>query len=310
MENTTDGSSCIIGKNNGKTHTLGSSYVFGENNNSYDDNGRYRAGGVMIGYDNSISGNYQTMIFGHGCKSGGMTPSGPQVIVGNYLIPKASTSDGSVLLGRYNKTTFALRTPLVIIAAGTGSSSALRKNAIEIDSSQCKILHDLQLASDTTAVNAIDAPADPSNPTTEEKTLATLGSLQALKDVINNAHLQRREVLLTGQTTLLTTGTAYDLESTFSITIPSWASRLRLGYQIAGFGTTQNYVEFSTVGGTFSAFSIRQEPGTLFGVNLTYADKTLTINKVMSIDPTDNNWKESSYRVSLISINAFGNFSI
>lgn len=152
---------------------------------------------------------------------------------------------------------------------------------------------------------AITAPvSDPASD--DDKTLVSLGYL---KDLINNAHLQRRQLILTGQLTQLDTGTGYDIESTFNITIPSWANRLRIGYQIATFGTTQNFIEFGTPGGTFSTFSINNGTGTLFGVNLTYANKTLTINRVMSLTPGDDDWTTNTNKFGLISITAYGSFS-
>lgn len=116
-------------------------------------------------------------------------------------------------------------------------------------------------------------------------------------------------MLLTGQLTQLTTGTAYNIESTFNITIPSWANRLRIGYQIYTDGSTQNFIEFGTPGGTFSTFSITNGNGTLYGVNLTYTDKTLTINRVMSMAASDNDWSTDRNTFGLISITVYGTFS-
>ena len=175
-ENSSYGGGYIIGSSNGKTHVVANCYIFGESNNSYSNDGTRRADGVMIGYNNAISGYYKTMIFGHNNKATSDNASGPEVIVGNYLTPLSGHLKETVLLGQYNNTTSVLSTPVVIIAAGA-SGAGNRKNAIEIDTSQCKILHDLQLATDTTAVNAIDTPKNTPASTTD-KTLATLGSFQ------------------------------------------------------------------------------------------------------------------------------------
>lgn len=156
-------------------------------------------------------------------------------------------------------------------------------------------------------VSATDITAPLSDPpSADDQTLITVSYL---KNLLNSMHLQRREVLLTGQLTQLTTGTAYPLESTFSISIPSWTRKIRIGYQIATFGSTQNYIEFGTVSGTFSVFSLNKETGTLFGVNLSYDDitKAITVNKVMSLTSSDDDWGTNTNTFGLISITAYGN---
>lgn len=307
-ENSSYGGGYIIGNNNGKTHVLGNGFVFGNSNNSYSNDGTRRASGVMIGYDNALSGYYNTMIFGHNNKATSDNASGPEVIVGNYLTPLTGYLKETVLLGQYNNTTSVLTTPVVIIAAGA-SGSGNRKNAIEIDTSQCKILHDLQLATDNTAVNAIDPPQDPSSPTTNEQTLATLGSIQALKDAINSAHLQRRQVLLTGQITYLDTGTAYNLENTFNITIPSWANRLRLGCQFGSYGETQGYAEFGLIAGKYTYTALNGGSNSFFAANFSFSNKVLTVDKCMRLQDSDDTWDPTTTKFAIISITAYGNFS-
>lgn len=247
----------------------------------------------------------------------------------NNVIPNTNARSGTYLFGQNLHISKSQSGPQHLVVVGKGSNTTINvpnsKSSlgaaitggsatnfnIECYPTYTKLDLPLRLPTDETQVNAIDPPQDPSNPTTNEQTLATLGSIQALKDAINAAHLQRRELLLTGQLTQLTTGTAYNLESTFNITIPSWTRRIRIGYQIATFGTTQNFIEFGTVSGTFSTFSINDGTGTLFGVNLSYnsTNKSLTVNRVMSLTPSDDDWTTNTNTFGLISITAYGNFS-
>lgn len=293
----------IAGYNNNVHVIEGANICLGGNNVVYGSNQ------IFIGYDNYAQGSY----------------SPKSICVGRGLIVDFSDLKQKVVLGTYNAGTAKLTSEKnklqTLIGGGDDSYTGHRHNAMEVyyglNGSKCCVLFPEQIAlsnyttSNKAYVNAIDPPQDPSNPTTNEQTLATLGSIQALKDAINAAHLQRRELLLTGQLTQLTTGTAYNLESTFNITIPSWTRRIRIGYQIATFGSTQNFIEFGTVSGTFSTFSINDQTGTLFGVNLSYnsTNKSITVNKVMSLTSSDDDWTTNTNTFGLISITAYGNFS-
>ena len=293
----------IAGYNNNVRVIEGANICLGGNNVVYGSNQ------IFIGYDNYAQGSY----------------SPKSICVGRGLIVDFSDLKQKVVLGTYNAGTAKLTSEKnklqTLIGGGDDSYTGHRHNAMEVyyglNGSKCCVLFPEQIAlsnyttSNKAYVNAIDPPQDPSNPTTNEQTLATLGSIQALKDAINAAHLQRRELLLTGQLTQLTTGTAYNLESTFNITIPSWTRRIRIGYQIATFGSTQNFIEFGTVSGTFSTFSINDQTGTLFGVNLSYnsTNKSITVNKVMSLTSSDDDWTTNTNTFGLISITAYGNFS-
>ena len=293
----------IAGYNNNVHVIEGANICLGGNNVVYGSNQ------IFIGYDNYAQGSY----------------SPKSICVGRGLIVDFSDLKQKVVLGTYNAGTAKLTSEKnklqTLIGGGDDSYTGHRHNAMEVyyglNGSKCCVLFPEQIAlsnyttSNKAYVNAIDPPQDPSNPTTNEQTLATLGSIQALKDAINAAHLQRRELLLTGQLTQLTTGTAYNLESTFNITIPSGTRRIRIGYQIATFGSTQNFIEFGTVSGTFSTFSINDQTGTLFGVNLSYnsTNKSITVNKVMSLTSSDDDWTTNTNTFGLISITAYGNFS-
>lgn len=152
-------------------------------------------------------------------------------LLGSYLSVTNTKTSNVTIVGTYNNETTALTKPSVIIASGNDSDG--RKNVIECTRNDCKILTNLQLASDTTAVNAIDAPADPANPTTNEQTLATLGSL-------HNLGMPRQ--LNVNPATPITydfaNNTPIAIETDFSITIPTWAQYMRVFYISgpSGFG--------------------------------------------------------------------------
>lgn len=302
----------IANKNDGKYTFVGGStndvWNSSSSNFCFGGNNILKYGGKTLGNSNQASG----IVVGNN-NTNGYTANVDGYMFGLGLKYKNkegvnTTPYGQIVIGRYNTST-KIDDPKLIIGCGASSSSNDLANAIEMNTTTCKIRHNLQLNTDTTEVNAIDPPTDPNSPTTNEQTLATLGSLDDFKALLNSMHLQRRELLLTGQLTQLTTGTAYPLESTFNISIPSWARRIRIGYQIATFGSTQNFIEFGTVSGTFSAFSLNKETGTLFGVNLSYDDttKAITVNKVMSLTSSDDDWTVNTNTFGLISITAYGN---
>lgn len=162
-------------------------------------------------------------------------------------------------------------------------------------------------------VNVTDITAPETDPpSSSDKTLVSKSyvdaSLDALKAAINDAHLQRRTLLLTGQMTTLTTGTTYNLPSTFNITIPSWTRTVKIGFQIGTIGTTQGYLEFGSSGGTFSDLVVRASNGDLYGFNYTYDSGNFTINKMMKME-ANGAWTTSTASFSLISITVYGNFS-
>lgn len=178
----------------------------------------------MIGYSNAISGYYGTMVFGHNNKAKSDNASGPEVIVGNYLTPITGYLKDTVILGQYNNTTSVLSTPVVIIAAGA-SGSGNSKNAIEIDTSQCKILHDLQLATDATAVNAITPPQDPNNVTQDDKTLVTVSHLTS------SGIMKQEQHRFTTQPDLRY-GTGQNITTDLGLTVPDWATEVILRIRI------------------------------------------------------------------------------
>ena len=157
-------------------------------------------------------------------------------------------------------------------------------------------------------VTDITAPTeDPAS--SDDQTLVSLGYL---KDLINSAHLQRRQVLVTGQTTALTTGTTYNLESTFSITFPSWTNKIRIGFSF-GSSSSQNYVEFGTAGQSGMAYSVfSAESGSVFyAANFSYIHSTrsFTINSIGKGNSSGYSTYTGDRKFNIISITAYGNFS-
>lgn len=174
-------------------------------------------------------------LFGFENKLKNTADAGFVYMIGQQL---ETTSKGPMfVVGQFNNDTLSLSNAKLILACGATTSS--RKNAIEINTSDCKILHKLQLASDSTAVNAIVAPSDPSNPTTDEQTLATKAYVDSHSLSIT---VPRAEVLLTGQSTTVANGASISLETDLSLTLPSWTKQIRLGIHNSG-----GYVEYLLV---------------------------------------------------------------
>lgn len=81
----------------------------------------------------------------------------------------SDNSPETLVIGNWNTKT-TLISPSVVLACG---SMGNRFNGLELSRTDCKILTDLQLSTDTTAVNAITAAQDPLNVTADDKTLVT-----------------------------------------------------------------------------------------------------------------------------------------
>ena len=308
--------STTIGKKNSSTGIY--DFTGGQNNNNNSENSfvfgqcnytrrvNVNQYSMVVGANNSLEDTLAREVIVLG-QNNYVTRSRQIRIIGDYNNATSDHYAYGVLVGKYNKSTPTLSYPVFTVASGT---SNVRKNAMEINSTECKILNNLQLNTDSTAVNAIDPPQDPTNPTTNEQTLATLGSIQALKDAINNAHLQRRQVLVTGQITYLSRNVAYNLESQFSITIPSWANKLRMGIQIGSNGSTQGYTEFGLVSGKYTYTALSTTSENFYIVHYLYdsSNKSITIDKMMWV--TSNGYSEvTTETLGLISITAYGNFS-
>ena len=185
--------------------------------------------GVALGYnnENGFTNSYVDRIF-IGDHLGGVRKHGTYEEASSLLI-----------LGKYNERELHLEGNDVVVVVGCGKNTNNKKTALEINNTECKILNNLQLATDSTAVNAITPPQDPDNVTEDEQTLAT-------KAYVNSHTLgitvPRADVLLTGQSTSLVVGQDINLTTDLSLTIPSWTKQIRLGIHNSG-----GYVEYLLV---------------------------------------------------------------
>ena len=183
--------------------------------------------------------------------------------------------------------------PLDISGGGGGGGDAISTYSLTINN---------------TNVTDITAPVD-DPASSDDKTLVSLGYL---KDLINSANLQRRQLLVTGQTTALITGTTYDLESKFGITIPSWTNKIRIGFSF-GSSTSQNYVEVGTGGLSGMAYSVfsAESGGTFYTANFSYIHNThsFTVNSLGKGDSSGYSTYTGDRKFNIVSITAFGNFS-
>lgn len=240
----TDG--CIVlGKNNElKTQQANHVTIVGNSNKAY-------TGMTIVGHDNS-GGNTDNSGF----------------LFGQHLYHVGNIYSSNMVIGQMNNQTVALNKPTFILGCGTNTTTK-RKNALEVNYTDCKILNNLQLATDSTAVNAITPPSDPSNPTADEQTLATkayvasqVPSLAALEGIT----FKRSYTAVTGQITTLTPNTDHDLETLFSITIPSWATHMIIGYDI---GQVQGYVRLAlNVSGAYTVLMPDQDISKMYSYNL------------------------------------------
>ena len=145
------------------------SFVFGQNNKTIKVNtNRYCA---VIGDRNTFSNSSarENIVFGEGNT---LVNSRQMKIIGDYNYTPNERYSYGVLVGNGNATTPTLVAPVFTVACGS-SYGSIRKNGMEINSTECKILNNLQLASDSTAVNAITPPQDPQNVTADDQTLVT-----------------------------------------------------------------------------------------------------------------------------------------
>lgn len=229
LANTAEGSYCTtIGKNN-KNHGeqcfvggYGNTLAFTGTSGHCDNNLIFGNSNKMNCVDSTKTVR-SSVILGYNNEFQNAAAASCTYMVGENL--KHSKSN-TVLLGRYNNSSTSLSSPNIILAAG--SSNSVRKNAIEIDSSNCKILNKLQLATDSTTVNAITSPQDPNNVTTDDQTLATksyvLSQIPSLNDYNKSSVLYSVD---------WATATALPLDNTtVSLTsygtIPAWANRVSL----------------------------------------------------------------------------------
>lgn len=169
----------IIGYNN-EQRDSGPSYIFGSNNKKIQN-------AIVIGYDNGtnaylgIGNSYNNMVIGYNARSA----CREGIVLGNNLAGNGYRI-GTTILGTCNKKDnqdyglterITANDSTVIVGAGTSSN---RLNAIEIDNTGLVAFpHSICLDSTTTSVNAITAPQDSSNVTTDDQTLATKSYVDA-----------------------------------------------------------------------------------------------------------------------------------
>lgn len=158
----------------------------------------YGANNFIFGRSNTGSSN--TVMTGFGLKK----------------ITSGGSNNNSCLYGTYNSTTSGLNG--TVVAIGVGVSNIDRKNAMVMSKDVVKITNNLELNSDHTQVNAIDAPADPANPTSDEQTLATLGSLHNLGIMRQEQHYFTTLPNLAGGTQNIT--------NDLGLTVPAWATEI------------------------------------------------------------------------------------
>lgn len=218
----------VFGNNNGSSQYRYTDCCVLGNNNVPSINGHAL---ITIGNGNRDRG-YGGATFGDGCKNNGA------YLYGDHLNVNASGNHPKCIVGSYNKDTYSLSAPRFVIGVGsTDYGAGDRKNAIEIDATNCKIINDLQLNTDTTAVNAITPPQDPNNVTQSDKTLATQSYLGAALTAFTLRSEKLLEYTDTAQApTVPTDGTSLD----FSPIIPAWAKHIWVYFKWEGESYTED----------------------------------------------------------------------
>ena len=219
-----------LDKNNGETTLMGG---FG---NGISGSFASNYGNIVFGGSNSVQSNYNTNsfvtsgLFGYGNKillDRSSTSFTSSFLIGNNLLFDTSANydslTGCVILGKFNKTPTSLLNPCLSVGSGTNGN---RKNALEINNTSIKINNNLQLATDTTEVNAITPPQDPNNVTADDKTLATVGYIQGIYQKSQVAYFSEYDTAIS----VPVDGTGIDIETSLGA-IPSWANRLILTFR-------------------------------------------------------------------------------
>jgi hypothetical protein len=199
-------------------------------------------------------------------------------MIGQQL--ETASSGPLMVLGHFNNETLALSDAKVILACG--SSVGTRKNAIEINTSNCKILHNLQLANDTTAVNAI-TPALSNPASIDDMTLVTKSHLGA---TLPMNHLAGA---ITG---LDETSFPLDFTSYWAATRATDAN-MRISLRINGSCYTKSLYNCLAVDGSFECYRSSYDSGTQittfsrYRFGWDYANKALNLTGSMSWEMSD-----------------------
>ena len=179
-----------------------------------------------------------------------------------------------------NNQTPVLSNAHLILASGTQSSS---KTAIEASNSQCKIRLPLQLATDTTEVNAI-TPALSSPASIDDKTLVTKSHLGA---TLPMAHLAGA---ITG---LDETSFPLDFTSYWAAARATDAN-MRISLRISGSCYTKSLYNCLAVDGSFECYRSSYDSGTQittfsrYRFGWDYANKVLNLTGSMSWELSDS----------------------
>ena len=158
----------------GANNTVRGQYTFvaGKGNSTHSGVSESNSGIVILGANNIDINGVVIGYSNNGSMGGATSKSG--YLFGKYLsyynsVNNVYNSGDTIVIGSYNTKTQLVR-PSVVVACGVNNSD--RFNGLELTREVCKINNDLQLASDTTAVNAI-TPAQSSPASTDDMTLVT-----------------------------------------------------------------------------------------------------------------------------------------
>ena len=203
-----------------------------------------------VGFNNTTQGGYHNCVFGvmnstttkedyliGGANKNEASYGGNFLCGLNNVIPSTNKRGGIYLYGQNLRITKSTTGPqaLVVLGKGPASGSINVPSAkstlatailggsgtnfnIECYPTYTKMDLPFRLPSDDTEVNAIDAPADPANPTTDEQTLATLGSLHNLGIMRQEQHYFTTLPNLAGGTQNIT--------NDLGLTVPAWATEI------------------------------------------------------------------------------------
>ena len=183
---------------------------------------------MLVGSNNKLGNCYYCFVGGAWNDIDGKSA----LLVAGYGLYTNSTYKirNGALIGRYN-TNPSLSDCLFVI--GNGNDSSSKSNALEINASNCKILNNLQLAADATAVNAITPPQDPNNVTVDDQTLVTKSYLSSQIPSLSD-YSKSKEILASAFSFSSSTPTA-------SLTTPpAWCRVLQITVRVDGQNTTVN----------------------------------------------------------------------
>lgn len=291
----------------GNTNTLpsgSSSIVAGGQNQITAPSGKNPVYGVCLGGGNK--GNlFYGMMIGTENRSGSY---GGSRLIGDKL---ESTNADQMIIGRLNNTTTSLSAPSVIIANGYNvGATDYRQSAIEIDQTDTKILSNLQLASDTTAVNAI-TPAQNSPASADDMTLVTKSyvdnlvtskslSYQPVSEQQLNIYTSYSIATLLGQTTWefpFSGGGSIDFVFSYG-SAPGRIIWYRCHIPLPSYLNTQNTPKINVALAQISSYPVTNDSnGELQGILLEYDTAAKTIQFIggegVIVENGPDNFKEA-----------------